>query len=94
MPRLGGSVDCHVHRGTVRDQYALARAARSTMVEPLLIVEHQRADGTCKTRSAPEWPVQLEPPPWRPRSALNRGVAIAEQRVVVRIRFEIDAAAI
>jgi len=45
--------------------------------------------------SLPAGPEQFEPSPWRPRSDLEFAVeAVAKQRVVVGIRFEVNASAV
>src|SRR5256886_561859 len=94
MPRLGEVLIATSTAATVRDQYALARAGEIDDGCAALIVEHQRADGNLQDQvragvagAAGAFAV-----------AATIGlefaiVAIAEQRVVVRIRFEIDAAA-
>ena len=94
MPRLGEVLIATSTAATVRHQYALARAGEIDDGCAALIVEHQRADGNLQDQvragvagAAGAFAV-----------AATIGlefaiVAIAEQRVVVRIRFEIDAAA-
>jgi len=59
MPSLA-KCDAAPAAATVRNQDALARAGEIGDGRALL-VKHQRADGTCRIMSWPEWPVQLEP---------------------------------
>jgi len=79
---------------TVRDQYALARAGEIGDGRAALIVEHQRADGNLQNhvRTGMAGAVRA----FAVAAAIGLEFAIVpvpEQRVVVRISFEIDAAA-
>src|SRR5260370_11785968 len=95
MPRFGKVLIAAATASTVRDQYALARRGEIGDGRATLIVEHQCADGNLQDHVLTGMAGAIGA--FAVAAAIGFEfaiVAVTEQRVVIRIGFEIDAAAI
>src|SRR6266852_5057317 len=94
MPRLGKVLIAAPAAATVGDQYALASGGEIGDGRAALIVEHQRADGNLQDHVLTGMTGAIGTFAVAAAIGLEFAiVAVAEQRVVVDVGFEIDAAA-